>query len=272
MASSAVRAVPAWTWIVSALGVLLIAGPLTGLLLAMPWPRLSQLLGTPEVLRSLGLSLVTSATSTALTILIGTPLAFVLARRAGERGIAGRALRVVQGIVLLPLVLSPVVSGLAMIYFWGRLGPAGKMLDSVGLDVGFSPAAVVLVQVFVSIPFFVAAATQAFSAVPTDVAEAAVIDGASPSRALWHIHAPLAVPGLMVGALLAFARALGEYGATITFAGSIDGLTRTLPLQIELSLNSARPETALGVALLLIGSYTVLLLAIAAARLRRSDR
>lgn len=263
------RSVPAWAWFLSGLAVLLVAGPLTSLLLAMPWADLATVLAAPEVGRSLGLSLGTSAVATLVTIVLGGPLSYLLARRASSPGWRGRVVRGVQGLVLVPLVLSPVVSGLAMIYFWGRRGPAGQALGALGLDVGFSPTAVVLVQVFVSLPFFVAAGTQAFAATPRELSEAAVIDGAGPTKEFWHIQVPLALPGLVVGTLLAFARSLGEYGATITFAGSIDGVTRTMPLQIELSLGSGQPETALGVALLLVGSYAVLLLAIAAARLRR---
>ncbi|MDN6301418.1 MAG: ABC transporter permease subunit, partial [Micrococcaceae bacterium] len=132
-------------------------------------------------------------------------------------------------------------------------------LDSIGLGVGFSPAAVVLVQVFVSLPFFVVSALSSIEAVDTDLEFSGANAGASSGQILAHITLPLAAPGIIVGTLLAFARSLGEYGATITFAGSVAGRTRTLPLQIELALNSNDPQAALGISLMLIGLYLIVL-------------
>ena len=201
------------------------------------------------------LSLRTSTISTGFCVLLGLPLAVLLSR------LHGTLLQVMRGILLIPLVLSPVVSGLALLYFWGRRGAAGALLESMGWGVGFSPVAVVLVQVFVSLPFFVVAALSSIESVDPDLELSAANAGANAGQIVRLITLPLAAPGIIVGTLLAFARSLGEYGATITFAGSVAGQTRTLPLQIELSLNSQDPSSAVGISIMLIGLYLLVLIA-----------
>lgn len=244
---------PRWLWFPAAVGLALCAGPIVALLLNVPWTSLSALLATPAARTALLLSLGTSLTSTALCVVLGLPLAVLFSK------LHGGWMPLLRGILLVPLVLSPVVSGIALLYFWGRQGLAGSVLGLVGIDVGYSPAAVVIVQVFVSLPFFVVASLNSLSGVDPDLEMAAATSGAGPTAILRYITVPLALPGIVAGALLAFARSLGEYGATITFAGSIEGRTRTLPLQIELSLNSNQPQAALGICLMLIALYLLLL-------------
>ncbi|MGO2003317.1 molybdate ABC transporter permease subunit [Arthrobacter rhombi] len=250
---------PGWLWIPALIGLAALAGPLVALFAAARWQDLPELLGRDDARTALGLSLGTAAASTIVCFLLGLPLAVLLSR------LHGALLQVLRGLLVVPLVLSPVVSGLALLYFWGRQTPVGGWLDSIGLGVGFSPAAVILVQVFVSLPFFVVSALSSIEAVDTDLEFSAANAGASSGQILAHITLPLAAPGIIVGTLLAFARSLGEYGATITFAGSVAGRTRTLPLQIELALNSNDPQAALGISLMLIGLYLIVLVVAGAA-------
>lgn len=245
---------PGWLWIPAGAALLLCAGPVASLLLNVPWTELPALLATGTARTALGLSLATSVASTVICVLLGLPLAVLFSK------LDGPWIQLMRGILLIPLVLSPVVSGIALLYFWGRNGIAGRLLGAAGLSVGYSPAAVVIVQVFVSLPFFVVASLNSLSTVDRDIEMAAATSGAGPTAILRYITLPLALPGIVAGALLAFARSLGEYGATITFAGSIEGRTRTLPLQIELSLNSNQPQAALGICLLLIALYLLVLL------------
>ncbi|WP_084637017.1 molybdate ABC transporter permease subunit [Neomicrococcus aestuarii] len=242
-------ATPRWLWVPATLALILLAGPLIALTILAPWGSLPAILGDPEVLTSLRLSLGTAAISTIISLLLGLPLAVLLHR------LSGVARAVLYGFLVIPLVLSPVVSGLALLYFWGRRGLLGTLLENLGVQVGFSPVAVVLVQVFVALPFFVIAALGSFEGVDPDLELAGANAGANATQILRYITLPLALPGILGGTLLAFARALGEYGATITFAGSVEGRTRTLPLQIELALNSNQPDQALGIALMLIAMY-----------------
>lgn len=242
---------PGWLWVPFVLALFLTVGPLAGLLLQVPWTSLPALLGAPEVQRSLGLSLGTAALSTGVCVLLGVPVAVLMSR------LRGVAVDLARGALLIPLVLSPVVSGLILLFFWGRFGLFGALLDGLGIRVGFTPVAVVIVQVFVSLPFFVVSVTTALAGVDAELELSAATCGASANQVLRYITIPLVTPGILVGTLLAFARSLGEYGATITFAGSVDGATRTLPLQISLALNSSRPEQALGVCLVLVAIYLV---------------
>lgn len=251
---------PGWLWVPAAVGLAALTGPLMALLVAAKWQDLPILLAREDARTALGLSLKTATTSTAVCFVLGLPLAVLLSR------LHGLVLALLRGLLVVPLVLSPVVSGLALLYFWGRQTPVGGWLNSIGLGVvGFSPAAVVLVQVFVSLPFFVVSALSSIEAVDTDLEFAGANAGATSYQILSHITLPLAAPGILVGTLLAFARSLGEYGATITFAGSVAGRTRTLPLQIELSMNSNDPQAALGISLMLIGLYLIVLVIAGAA-------
>lgn len=246
--------VPRWLWIPAGIALFLLSGPLIALVVKAPWAQLPELLSSPDALQSLCLSLLTSFASTLVCAVLGIPLAVLLSK------VTGWWIGPMRALLLIPLVLSPVVSGIALLYFWGRNGLFGSFLGQLGIDVGFSPWAVILVQVFVSLPFFVISTLTSLNAVDPELEMVAATSGANSGQILRYITTPLAMPGILVGALLAFARSLGEYGATITFAGSIAGRTRTLPLQIELSLNSNQSQAALGISLMLIGIYVVVLL------------
>ncbi len=183
-------------------------------------------LNTAPVRDALLLSLGTSTASLALTLLFGTPLAYLLAR---ER-FRGRRLLIV--LVELPIVLPPAVAGLALLLTLGRRGALGPLLSDLGISVAFTTLAVIAAQTFVAAPFYVRAAQVGFAAVPPDVENAARVDGASGMMLFWWVTLPLAARGLGAGLALTWARALGEFGATILFAGSLQGRTQTMPLLI----------------------------------------
>ena len=176
---------------------------------------------------------------------MGVPLALVLARHRGPLA------RVVRPLILLPLVLPPVVGGIALLYVFGRLGLLGHYLEAAGIRVAFTTTAVVLAQTFVSLPFLVIALEGAARTAGTGYDTVAATLGAPPGTVWWRVTLPLLAPGLLSGAILAFARALGEFGATLTFAGSRQGVTRTLPLEIYLQ-READPDAAVALSMLLI--------------------
>ena len=164
----------------------------------------------------------------------GVPMALVLARNDA------RAVRWLRPLILLPLVLPPVVGGIALLYAFGRLGLLGQYLDAAGIQIAFTTTAVVLAQTFVSLPFLVIALEGAARTRGRDYDVVAATLGARPTTVWWRVSLPLLAPGLVSGAVLAFARSLGEFGATLTFAGSREGVTRTLPLEIYLQRESRR--------------------------------
>ncbi|MBF0809282.1 ABC transporter permease subunit [Rothia nasimurium] len=238
----------------------LIAGPLLALLVRTPWGSLPQLLTEPSALGAVRLSVLTALTTTLISALLGTPTALVLATVL-EKSRARRLTWPLYGLIYTPIIFSPVVSGLALLFFWGRRGLLGSWLDTAGISVAYTPLAVVLTQTFVALPFFVATLVTTLRALPPEYAEIARLEGASPAEVTTRVLLPLATPGLLTAAVLTFARALGEYGATVTFAGNIEGVTRTIPLAIELALSSNRMEAALGAALMLVALYLSLLAA-----------
>ena len=188
------------------------------------------------------LSILTASVSTALCIVLGTPMALLLARHG---------LRWLRPLVLLPLVLPPVVGGLALLYTFGRMGLVGQYLEAAGVKIAFSTVAVILAQTFVSLPFLVMGLEGALRTAGDRYERVAATLGASPTRTLFTVTLPLVLPGLLSGAVLSFARALGEFGATLTFAGSLQGRTRTLPLEIYLQ-READPDAAIALSLLLV--------------------
>jgi len=222
--------------------MLLVALPLAGLLSKVPWPGLWQLLTSESSLAALQLSILTASVSTALCIVLGTPMALLLARHG---------LRWLRPLVLLPLVLPPVVGGLALLYTFGRMGLIGQYLEAAGIKIAFSTVAVILAQTFVSLPFLVMGLEGALRTAGDRYERVAATLGASPTRTLFTVTLPLVFPGLLSGAVLSFARALGEFGATLTFAGSLQGRTRTLPLEIYLQ-READPDAAIALSLLLV--------------------
>lgn len=236
---------PRWVYLPAGLGAVFVALPLLALAVKVDWPRFGALVGSPSAMAALLLSLRTAAASTLLCLLLGVPLALVLARHRR------RAARLLRPLILLPLVLPPVVGGLALLYVFGRLGLLGHYLEAAGVRVAFTTTAVVLAQAFVSLPFLVIALEGAARAAGAGYDTVAATLGAGPSTVWWRVTLPLLAPGLLSGAVLAFARALGEFGATLTFAGSRQGVTRTLPLEIYLQ-READPDAAVALSMLLV--------------------
>ncbi|MDH2455671.1 ABC transporter permease subunit [Corynebacterium bovis] len=258
-----VHAVP-WPLVpVAVLAVAVVAGPPVALLAAVPWPRLGGLLGDAESLTALRLSVTTALLSTVLCVLLGVPLSLWLRDLLLRRP---RVARAVQAVVFAPLVLSPVVSGLALVFLWGRRGVLGGWLDAHGVPVAYTTTGVVVVQVFVSLPFLVATTLTAVQAVPVRLEEAAATEGATRWQVVRHILLPLALPGIVTGAVLSFARSLSEYGATLTFAGNVAGRSRTVPLLIDLGLSSDDMDRALGGSVMLIGVYVMVVAGLAGVR------
>lgn len=243
-----------WPWLsLLALPILLFLSlPLVALVLRVRVPLFVVSLADPAVIQAVILSLRTSVLSTLAALLFGTPLAYLLARRKFR----GRA--VIDTLIDLPMVLPPSVAGIALLMAFGRRGLLGVYLNEWGLTLAFTQAAVVLAQIFVAAPFFVKAAIAGFAGVERELELAAAIDGASPLHIFRYITAPLAGPVLFGGAVMTWARALGEFGATIIFAGNFPGRTQTMPLAIYIGF-----ELELGVALtlsviLLVISFLVL--------------
>lgn len=236
---------PAWLLVPAALGAAFVLLPLLAILARIDWADLPHLLTTPSALDALSLSLRTAGASTLLCVLLGVPMAVVLARtRFPGQG-------VVRAMVLLPLVLPPVVGGIALLYTFGRRGLLGGTLEVLGLEVAFSTTAVVLAQTFVALPFLVVSLEGALRSAGERYEIAAASLGAGPTTVFRRVTLPLVLPGLLSGGVLAFARALGEFGATITFAGSLQGVTRTMPLEIYL-LRETDVDGAVALSLLLV--------------------
>ncbi|HEU5243982.1 MAG TPA: ABC transporter permease [Gaiellaceae bacterium] len=220
--------------------------------------RLAAQLSHPVVTDALLLSLRTSAIAQALVLLLGTPAAYLLATRRFR----GRSLAVV--LVELPLVLPPAVAGIGLIAAFGRFGLLGGTLDALGVQLGLTQAAVVIAVAYVSSPFYVRQAIAAFEAVDPNLVAASRTLGAGRVRTFFRVVLPLARRGLAAGEALSFARGLGEFGATIMFAGSLQGVTQTLPLAIYAAFN-VQPDgftTALAMSALLVVVSGALLLAL----------
>ncbi|NPC95793.1 molybdate ABC transporter permease subunit [Nocardioides sp. zg-DK7169] len=232
------------------------------MVLRVPWTDFPALVSGESAQEALWLSLRTSALSTVLCVLLGVPMAMVLARTSF------RGQSVLRSLVLVPLVLPPVVGGIALLYTFGRQGLLGESLELLGIRVAFSTAAVVLAQTFVALPFLVLSLEGSLRTAGERYDVVAASLGASPSTVFRRVTIPLTLPGLVSGAVLAFARALGEFGATITFAGSLEGVTRTLPLEVYL-LRESDPDGAVALSLLLV---VVAVVVIGATRQGRAPR
>ena len=232
--------------------------PLVAMGTRVDWARFGALVTSPASLDALGLSLRTSVASTLLCLVLGVPMALVLARTSfpGQR--------VVRSLMLLPLVLPPVVGGIALLYTFGRRGLLGRTLEVLGIQVAFSTTAVVLAQAFVSLPFLVVALEGTLRTAGQRYEVVAATLGARPTLVLRRVTLPLVLPGLLSGTVLAFARSLGEFGATLTFAGSLQGVTRTLPLEIYLQ-RETDAQTAVALSLLLV-AVAVAVVGLAAGR------
>ena len=231
----------------AALGALLLALPLLGLVWRAPWSAAWSVLGDDAVRTALRLSLVASLSATVLAAVVGLPLAWVLARH----DFPGR--RVVRALALVPLVLPPVVGGVALLLAFGRRGLLGQWLDQwFGITLPFTLAGTVVAEAFVALPFLVLTAEAAFRNLDARFEDAARTLGAGPSTLVWRVVVPLTWPSLAAGLVLAWARALGEFGATITFAGSAPGRTTTVPLQVYLLLESGQLDGAIVLSVLLL--------------------
>jgi molybdate transport system permease protein len=255
--STVVQARGAIPWplgIPASLAALFLLVPLAALLVRAPWRALPHLLADSQVLDALRLSLVCASAATVISVILGVPLAWVLAR-SQVRGIS-----LLRALVTLPLVLPPVVGGVALLMAFGRQGILGRLLDEwTGITLPFTTAGVIVAEAFVAMPFLVITVEGAFRGADRGYEEAAATLGASRLTVFRTVTIPLIAPSLLAGAVLSWARALGEFGATITFAGNLPGQTQTMPLAVYLALESD-PDTAIALSLvLLVVSITVLI-------------
>ena len=232
---------------------LLIVLPVTAILArALAGADALGAIGRPVVVEALRLSLLTSGLTLGITVLFGTPVAWLLARR----DFPGRSW--LDGLIELPMVLPPAVAGIGLLMACGRRGLLGPLLTSLGITVGFTTAAVVLAQVFVAAPFYVRAAKVGFQGVDRELEEMASTLGGSGWAIFWRVTVPLAFPSLLTGLAMCWARALGEFGATIMFAGSFQGRTQTMPLAIYAALESDLEAALVLSAVLVVVSFALL--------------
>jgi molybdate transport system permease protein len=244
---------PAWIAILAAIGAAFFLVPLLGLLVRTPWGDAIRSLTSPDTLQALRLSLVASLSSTAVALVLGVPLAWVYARV----DFPGR--NVLRALTTLPMVLPPVVGGIALFLAFGRRGLLGPVLENTfGITVPFTTAAVVLAETFVAMPFLVLTVEAGLRSMDRRYEEAARALGAKRWTVFTRVTLPLIAPSLTAGAVLCWARALGEFGATITFAGNFPGVTQTMPLAVYLLLESNPQGSYLLSLMLLLVSLVVL--------------
>lgn len=244
------------------LALALLTVPLAALISRAEWSTLWADITAPEAVSALALSLQTGLIATALCVVLGVPLALLIARSSA------RTAALLRAVVTVPLVLPPMVGGVALLFLFGRNGWLGPALDVLGLRLPFTTAAVVLAQAFVALPFLVLALEGSLRAIGARFEEAAASLGAGRWTVLARITLPLAAPGLVAGVILCFARAVGEFGATALFAGNAPGVTQTMPLAIYTAFNGAGVSQGTGVALslLLLATALVVLLLVRAWR------
>jgi molybdate transport system permease protein len=250
-----VLAVTTWApWLLAAGALAVVVVPLLGLVARVPWSSLASDLRDREAWTALRLSLEVSLAALGLSLALGVPLAWILARHP----FPGRS--VVRAVVTLPMVLPPVVGGIALLYAFGRRGLLGRVVyDLTGWRLVFTTSGAVLAAAFVSMPFLVVTAEAAFRTLDRHPEEAAATLGAGPGYRFWRVTLPAVAPALTAGGALTWARALGEFGATITFAGNFPGTTQTAPLLIYLDVESGHDGVALVLSVVLLTvSLTVL--------------
>jgi molybdate transport system permease protein len=247
---------PRWLRLIQLLSLPILAFislPLLALFLRISPARLLTTLQEPQVLQAIGLSLATSLTATLITVIFGTPLAYALARNAF------RYQRLLDTLVDLPIVLPPAVAGVALLVAFGRRGLFGGVFTVLGIDIAFTTAAVIMAQIFISAPFFIKAAKLGFASIDWELEQAAGLDGANPWQVFRFVIVPLAWASLLGGAVMTWARAMGEFGATIIFAGNFPGRTQTMPLSIYLGFELDL-YVALTLSVILVGfSFLVLM-------------
>jgi molybdate transport system permease protein len=235
------------------IAVLFLLLPLLGLLIRAPWTDLPRILVQAQAAQALRLSLLTATAATAISLAIGVPLAWVLARAQFR----GKTL--LRALVTLPLVLPPVVGGVALLYALGRRGVVGQYLDQwFGITLPFSTAGVVVAETFVAMPFLVVTVEGALRIVDRGLEEAAATMGSRRFATFRRVTLPLVAPSVLAGAVLCWARALGEFGATITFAGNFPGTTQTMPLAVYLALERD-PDAAVALSLVLLAVSVAIL-------------
>lgn len=246
-----------WTLVaLASVGVVFFALPLIGLLIQTPWSDLGSLVTSAVVVDALRLSVVASVSATVIALVIGFPIAFVLARVA----FPGKSL--VRALVLLPLVLPPVVGGAALLFAFGRRGVIGEPIyEATGFVLPFSMWGVIVAVTFVAMPFLVITVEASLRNADTRYEGAAATLGAGRWTVLRRVTIPMIMPGLVSGLALTWARAFGEFGATVTFAGNLQGKTQTLPLAVFVALESNRP-TAIAISLIMVLISMVVLIAL----------
>ncbi|MEJ1091615.1 ABC transporter permease [Microbacterium istanbulense] len=250
---------PRLVYVPALVAIALLVLPIVGLLSRVRWERLGEDLLSPAALKALGLSLGTASAATIVCLLIGAPLALVIARASR------RTAAVLRTLVLVPLVLPPMVGGLALLSLLGRSGLIGRPLfESTGVSIPYTTAAVVIAQSFVALPFLVIALEGALRTSGISHEQVAATLGAGRWRVLTRITLPLVLPGLVAGTVLCFARALGEFGATALFAGNAEGTTRTMPLAIYTAFNGVgvSQDSAIALSLLLLVCAAVIVSAL----------
>jgi molybdate transport system permease protein len=248
-------AVPLALGLPALVAVLFLFLPLLAMLIRAPWRGLPRILRDSQVLEALRLSLECASAATLLSFVLGVPLAWVLARSRL------RGMTALRALVTIPLVMPPVVGGLALLLAFGRMGIVGRYLDQLtGVTLPFTTAGVVIAETFVAMPFLIITVEGALRAGDQSLEEAAATLGADRMSTFRRVTLPAVAPSLLAGGVLCWARALGEFGATITFAGNFPGKTQTMPLAVYLALETD-PEAAIALSLvLLLGSVAVLLL------------
>lgn len=230
----------------AAVAVAFLLLPLAGLLIRAPWRSLPSLVGDPLIRQALRLSLLSASLATAVSLLVGVPLAWVLARTR----LPGRSL--LRALVTLPLVLPPVVGGVALLLAFGRRGIVGRHLDAwFGITIPFTTTAVVMAETFVAMPFLIITVEGALRGADIRYEEASATLGASRWTTFRRVTLPLIAPSVLAGGVLCWARALGEFGATITFAGNFPGTTQTMPIAVYIALETD-PDAAIALSLVLL--------------------
>lgn len=266
--SRAVTSPRAFLWLASAVLLAFLLVPLLAIFIrAIPSGAFSESLRDPVVREALQLSLVTTATTLVVSIVLGTPVAYLLARYRF------RGRDALDTLIDLPMVLPPAVAGVALLMAFGRRGVFGPTLSTwFGLEIPFTTLAVVMAQTFVAAPFFIKAAKAGFESVDPELEQVSATLGVSGAQTFWSVTVPLALPALLGGAVMAWARALGEFGATIMFAGNFIGRTQTMPLAIYQTMESGRLNAALVLSgILIVVSFTVLIAFKALTRLATGD-
>jgi molybdate transport system permease protein len=248
------QSVPLVVAALATVGVAFFILPLLGLVLRAPWGSAARSLTEPETLDALKLSLVASLSATGIALVLGVPMAWIYARVE----FPGRA--VLRALTTLPMVLPPVVGGIALLLAFGRRGLLGSWLDSTfGITLPFTTAGVVMAETFVAMPFLILTVEAGLRSMDRRYEEAARTLGASRWRVLTRVTLPLIAPSLFAGAVLCWARALGEFGATITFAGNFPGITQTMPLAVYLLLETNQEASFILSLLLLLISLLALI-------------